>query len=92
MENFVAGFMALMNFNTILFMLIGTVAGLIIGALPGLTGNMAIALMVPVTFTMEPTAAIAFLVAIYCSSDFRRLDFRDSAGYSRHNILLCDNA
>ena len=70
MENFVAGFMALMNFNTILFMLIGTVAGLIIGALPGLTGNMAIALMVPVTFTMEPTAAIAFLVAIYCSSIF----------------------
>ena len=70
MENFVAGFMALMNFNTILFMLIGTVAGLIIGALPGLTGNMAIALMVPVTFSMEPTAAIAFLVAIYCSSIF----------------------
>lgn len=70
MENFVAGFMALMNFNTILFMLIGTVAGLIIGALPGLTGNMAIALMVPVTFTMKPTAAIAFLVAIYCSSIF----------------------
>lgn len=89
MENFVAGFMALMNFNTILFMLIGTVAGLIIGALPSLTGNMAIALMVPVTFSMEPTAAIAFLVAIYCSSIFGG---SISAILSRHNILLCDNA
>ena len=72
MENFVAGFMALMNFNTILFMLIGTVAGLIIGALPGLTGNMAIALMVPVTFSMEPTSAIAFLVAPPFLEEHRR--------------------
>ena len=31
---------------------------------------MAIALMVPVTFTMDPTTGLAFLTAIYCSSIF----------------------
>lgn len=70
MENVLAGLAELMNFNTILFLFIGTLVGLIIGALPGLTGNMAIALMVPVTFTMDATTGLAFLTAIYCSSIF----------------------
>lgn len=68
--NIMAGLGALMNFNTLLFLFIGTLVGLIIGALPGLTGNMAIALMVPVTFTMDPVTALAFLTSIYCSSIF----------------------
>ncbi len=70
MENIMAGLSVLLNFNTMLFILIGTVAGLVIGALPGLTGNMAIALMVPVTFSMEPVTGLAFLTSIYCSSIF----------------------
>lgn len=37
-------------------------------SLPGLTGNMAIALMVPMTFGMQPSVGLAFLAAIYCSS------------------------
>ncbi len=70
MENIIAGLSVLLNFNTMLFILIGTITGLIIGALPGLTGNMAIALMVPVTFSMDPVTGLAFLTAIYCSSIF----------------------
>ncbi|MCI8815462.1 MAG: C4-dicarboxylate ABC transporter [Angelakisella sp.] len=70
MQNILLGLSALMQPQTLLFLFIGTVVGLIIGALPGLTGNMAIALMVPVTFTMDPTTGLAFLTAIYCSSIF----------------------
>lgn len=70
MNNILLGLSTLMEPQTLLFLLIGTVVGLIIGALPGLTGNMAIALMVPVTFTMEATTGLAFLTAIYCSSIF----------------------
>lgn len=70
MQNILAGLSTLLTFETMLFLVIGTVAGLIIGALPGLTGNMAIALMVPITFSMEATTGLAFLTSIYCSSIF----------------------
>ena len=67
-QNILQGFMSLCDFKLILMILFGTLFGLIIGALPGLTGNMAIALMVPITFVMKPTEGLALLSAIYCSS------------------------
>lgn len=70
LTNIALGFQALFTFNNLFFLLLGTFIGLIIGALPGLTGNMAIALMVPITYSMDATAGLAFLTAIYCSSIF----------------------
>lgn len=43
----------------------GVVAGTVVGALPGLTATMAIAVLVPFTFTMEPAPALILLGAIY---------------------------
>ncbi len=48
----------------------GTVFGVIIGALPGLTSTMGVALLVPITFGMSPAAGLALLGAIYCSSTY----------------------
>jgi len=45
--------------------LIGVVAGTVIGALPGLTATMAVAVLVPFTFTMEAGSALIMLGAIY---------------------------
>ena len=70
LQNIAAGFAALFTWENILFLILGTLVGLIIGALPGLTGNMAIALMVPITYTMSATTGLTFLTAIYCSSIF----------------------
>ncbi len=54
-----------------LFMVVaGTVFGIVIGALPGLTSTMGVALLVPVTFGMRPEAGLALLGAIYCSSTY----------------------
>lgn len=64
------GFQQVFNVYTLMFIGAGVLIGFIIGALPGLTGNMAIALMVPVTFTMTPVNGMAFLSAIYCSAIF----------------------
>ncbi len=50
--------------------LAGTVFGVIIGALPGLTSTMGVALLVPVTFGMPPATGLALLGAIYCSSTY----------------------
>jgi putative tricarboxylic transport membrane protein len=44
---------------------LGAVVGLFFGAIPGLTFSMALALMVPFTFGMAPTPAIALLFGVY---------------------------
>ncbi len=43
----------------------GVVAGTVIGALPGLTATMAIAVLVPFTFSMPTAAALILMGAIY---------------------------
>lgn len=54
--------------STVLFMIIGTIIGLFIGALPGLGDNLAIALILPITLNMEPVTAISMLMCIYMAS------------------------
>lgn len=55
---------ALTPFN-LLLALGGVIAGTIIGSLPGLTATMAVAVLVPITFTMPVTSALIMLGAIY---------------------------
>ena len=48
-----------------LLIVAGLTGGIIIGALPGLTATMGVALMVPVTFAMDPISGLIMLGAIY---------------------------
>ncbi len=52
----------------LLLMVAGLVGGIIIGALPGLTATMGVALMVPVTFAMNPISGLIMLGAIYAGA------------------------
>ena len=45
----------------LLLALLGTVIGIVIGALPGFTPTMGIVVLIPVTSTLEPTAGTAVL-------------------------------
>ncbi len=47
------------------FMVLGTFLGISVGAIPGLTGSMLIALILPLTFYMVDLHAIVLLVSIY---------------------------
>lgn len=49
----------------IVFALFGVAAGTIIGSIPGLTATMAVAVLVPITFSMEPGSALILMGAIY---------------------------
>ena len=49
----------------ILLALGGVIAGTVIGSLPGLTATMAVAVLVPITFSMEPSGALILMGAIY---------------------------
>ncbi len=61
---------AVLDIKIFIFMLIGTLGGMVAGALPGFSATMAVALMVPFTFTMNPVAGLATLGAIYTGAIF----------------------
>ena len=48
-------------------MMFGIVVRLIIGAIPGLGPPMAIALMIPISFTWEPQTALIMMVSTYAA-------------------------
>lgn len=54
--------------SALLFNFLGTVLGIIIGALPGLTSTMGVALAVPFTYGMSPVTGFAMLGGLYCGS------------------------
>lgn len=49
----------------VLMLALGTAIGIVIGAIPGLSATMAVALALPFTFAMTPVAAMLLLVGIY---------------------------
>lgn len=52
----------------LLTIVLGTFAGVVVGGMPGLTATMAVGLMVPFTFTMDPTLGLMLLGGIYCGA------------------------
>jgi putative tricarboxylic transport membrane protein len=58
------------NLPNLILIVIAIVAGIIIGAMPGLSSTFAVAATLPLTFTMEPAAALTFLGAIYMASTY----------------------
>ncbi|MGI9351015.1 MAG: tripartite tricarboxylate transporter permease [Rhizobiaceae bacterium] len=57
-------------FEPVAFMLLlgGTIGGLILGATPGLSPTMAVALLIPFTFHLSPTQGLILLGAAYTST------------------------
>ncbi|MFC6489299.1 tripartite tricarboxylate transporter permease [Nitratireductor sp. GCM10026969] len=55
----------LFQFDVLWAIALGTLGGLIIGALPGLTATMGVALLIPLTFSMQPVMGLNMLIGIY---------------------------
>ncbi|MCU0983333.1 MAG: tripartite tricarboxylate transporter permease [Acetobacteraceae bacterium] len=70
MVEFLTGVYGIMTGELMLAVLIGTLLGIFVGALPGLSGSTTSALLLPLTVTMSPITAIAFLGAIYCAANY----------------------
>ncbi|MDP4594784.1 MAG: tripartite tricarboxylate transporter permease [Beijerinckiaceae bacterium] len=58
----------LLTLSALKFLLIGTVIGLVFGVIPGLGGTTAIALLTPITFSMEKFDAIILMAGIMAST------------------------
>jgi putative tricarboxylic transport membrane protein len=64
------GFQVLMTWDKILLMILGLVLGVFVGVLPGLGGPNGVAILLPLTFSMDPTSAIVMLSCIYWGALF----------------------
>ncbi|MEN8251058.1 MAG: tripartite tricarboxylate transporter permease [Bacteroidota bacterium] len=64
-EAMLSGLTLLMDWHVIGLMLFATVLGNIFGAVPGLGGNLGLALLIPFVFGMEPFHGLAFLLAMH---------------------------
>jgi putative tricarboxylic transport membrane protein len=69
-EAFLGGMGLLLEPKILLVIFAGTLVGIIVGALPGISGSTTTALLLPFTITMTPVEAIAFLGALYCAANF----------------------
>jgi putative tricarboxylic transport membrane protein len=64
------GFAVLFTVKTLALMMVGLVLGIFVGVLPGLGGPNGVAILLPLTFSMDPTSAIVMLSCIYWGALF----------------------
>jgi TctA family transporter len=70
LDHLAAGAALVFDPRVLAVMLAAAFFGLFVGATPGLTATMAVALLVPVTFFMDPTAALAAIIAVSAMAIF----------------------
>ena len=68
MEIFVSALGILARWDVVAALLIGSVGGVIIGAVPGVGAAVAIAILLPATFSLDPIVGLTALLGIYGSS------------------------
>ena len=59
---------ALIHPSCLLAVFIGTSAGVLVGAMPGLTATMAVALLIPVTYVLNPLTGLVLMGGVYCGA------------------------
>lgn len=70
LSNIAHGFSVALSFQNLLYAFIGCVLGTAIGVLPGIGPIATISMLLPVTFTLEPTAGLIMLAGIYYGSQY----------------------
>ena len=58
------GLLLSLRFDVLAVLVIGMLLGIVVGGLPGLTAAMAVAVLLPISFFVEPVLGIPFLLAI----------------------------
>jgi putative tricarboxylic transport membrane protein len=67
-SDILSGIQMLLDWQVLIALLIGSVGGVIIGAIPGVGAAVAIAILLPATFSLPPLVGLTMLLGIYGSS------------------------
>jgi putative tricarboxylic transport membrane protein len=70
LELLLGGFAEAITPMNLLWVVVGALLGTAVGVLPGLGSSMAVALLLPVTFTLDPTSAFVMFCAVYLGGLF----------------------
>ncbi|MFN3281737.1 MAG: tripartite tricarboxylate transporter permease [Tabrizicola sp.] len=70
MDSFLSGLEMLARWDVIAALMVGSIGGVLVGAMPGVGAAVAIAIALPVTFSLEPIVGLTLLLGIYGSSMF----------------------
>lgn len=70
MTPIIDGVNSLLDISIVLYMGVGLVLGFMVGAFPGITATMAVALAAGFTMTLEPVQGLAVLLTIYVTANF----------------------
>lgn len=65
LNDLLGGFVSIFTPEYLLFCILGILLGMLFGSIPGLSAIMAISLLVPFTYTMDPITSVVFLIAIF---------------------------
>lgn len=69
-NNLTLGFVTATSFDNLLFCLIGVILGTLIGVLPGIGATATIAMLLPITFQLEPVSSLIMLAGIYYGAQY----------------------
>jgi putative tricarboxylic transport membrane protein len=67
-EHYLGALELFFQLNVFVAIASGTILGIIMGALPGLTGAMGIAILLPLTYGMPPVMGFGMLLGTYCGA------------------------
>ena len=65
LSNLMMGFGDAFSPMNLIYVFIGALLGTAVGVLPGMGSSMAVALLLPITFTLDPTAAFIMFAGVY---------------------------
>lgn len=65
MSNWMDGLSAVADFQVVIMLVLGVLIGMVVGALPGISATVGVALLLPFTFALEPLAGMMLLLGIY---------------------------
>ncbi|MCL2378678.1 MAG: tripartite tricarboxylate transporter permease [Defluviitaleaceae bacterium] len=70
LQNLISGTTIMMGFMPLLMIFLGVAVGIVLGTIPGISTSMAVALLLPFTFTMTPLNGIALLLGCYKGGNY----------------------
>ena len=70
LNNLAVGFATALSLQILLYCFLGVTLGTLIGVLPGLGPVATLAMLLPITYTLDPTSALIMLAGIYYGSQY----------------------
>lgn len=70
LENLLLGFQTALTLENVIWCFIGVFLGTVIGLLPGLGSTTGVAVLLPLTFALEPVTALIMLAGIYYGAQY----------------------